>query len=221
MKWALFYFCFPNQVTCVLTYTDHKALHFVISKIADFSHPSSGPNIFPLPCFRRPTCQKLVGLSEDNLSQPSHRMLHGFRISALGYLPLGQWLSLVHLTAVFQKHTSRGSSDGIATGYGLDDRGVWNSSPGRVKNVPHSVQIDSEPHPASYLMGTKGFSSKEKRLGNEANHSPPTSVKVKKTYIHSSVCLHGVVLSELSKGTTLPNHSKSTRVYREDNSKCH
>jgi hypothetical protein len=72
---CLLYFSLSNRVTCVLTCTDHKALHFVISKIADFIHPSSGPNIFPLLCFRRPTCQRLGGLSEDNLSQPSHRTL--------------------------------------------------------------------------------------------------------------------------------------------------
>jgi hypothetical protein len=38
---------------------------------------------------------------------------------------------------------------GIATGYGLDDRGVG-------VRVPDVVQTGSEAHPASYPMGTGG-----------------------------------------------------------------
>jgi hypothetical protein len=45
---------------------------------------------------------------------------------------------------------------GIATGYGLDDRGVGVPSPGRVKNFLHSVQTGSGAHPASYPVGTGG-----------------------------------------------------------------
>jgi hypothetical protein len=39
---------------------------------------------------------------------------------------------------------------GIATGYGLDDRGAGVPSPDRV------VQTGSGAHPASYAMGTEG-----------------------------------------------------------------
>jgi hypothetical protein len=53
---------------------------------------------------------------------------------------------------------SRGSSVGIALGYGLDDRvsrvpfpvGAGNSS------LHHRVQNGSGAHPASYPMGTRG-----------------------------------------------------------------
>jgi hypothetical protein len=47
----------------------------------------------------------------------------------------------------------RDSSVGIATGYGLDDRG---SIPGRVRNfsVFHSIQSGSGYNPVSYLMDT-------------------------------------------------------------------
>jgi hypothetical protein len=51
---------------------------------------------------------------------------------------------------------SRDSAVGIATGYGLDDRGVGTVSPGL------------------------------KRLGREADHSPPASAEVKKMWIYTS-----------------------------------
>jgi hypothetical protein len=51
---------------------------------------------------------------------------------------------------------SRDSAVGIATGYGLDDRGVLGSSPGRVKNFLHVVQTGSGVHPTSNPMGTGG-----------------------------------------------------------------
>jgi hypothetical protein len=55
-----------------------------------------------------------------------------------------------------QEVGSRGSVVGIATGYGLEDRGGRSSSPGRVKNFLHVVQTGSGVHPTSYLVGTGG-----------------------------------------------------------------
>jgi hypothetical protein len=50
---------------------------------------------------------------------------------------------------------SRGSSVGIATGYGLDDRGVGVRVPvGSEFSLLHVVQTGSGVHPASYPMGT-------------------------------------------------------------------
>jgi hypothetical protein len=53
-------------------------------------------------------------------------------------------------------------------------------------------------------MGTGGSFPDIKRLGREADHSPPTNAEVKKIwiYIHSPIRLHGVVVNELSTGTT-------------------
>jgi hypothetical protein len=53
---------------------------------------------------------------------------------------------------------SRDSLVGIATGYGLDERGGGSSSPGRVKksSLLHIVQTGSGVHPTSYKMGTGG-----------------------------------------------------------------
>jgi hypothetical protein len=56
---------------------------------------------------------------------------------------------------VFQLVRSRDSVVGIATGYGLDDRGRC-SSPDMVKNVLHVVQTGSGVYPTSYQMGTGG-----------------------------------------------------------------
>jgi hypothetical protein len=39
----------------------------------------------------------------------------------------------------------------------------------------HVVQTGSGAHPASYPMGNGAVSPKIKRLGREADHSPPTS----------------------------------------------
>jgi hypothetical protein len=52
----------------------------------------------------------------------------------------------------------------------------------------HRVQNGSGAHPASYPMGTRALSPEVKRLEREADHSPPSSAKVKKwveLYLHS------------------------------------
>jgi hypothetical protein len=47
-------------------------------------------------------------------------------------------------------------------------------------------QTGSEAHPASYPMGTGGHFPGGKRPGREADHSPPTSAEVKKTWVYTS-----------------------------------
>jgi hypothetical protein len=68
----------------------------------------------------------------------------------------------------------------MATGYGMDDRGVGVPSSGRVKNILHVVKTGSRIHPTSHPMGTG-----VKRPGHEADHSPPTSAEVKKMWIYT------------------------------------
>jgi hypothetical protein len=52
---------------------------------------------------------------------------------------------------------SQDSSVGIATGYGLDDRGVGVLVPvGQELSLLHVVQTGSGVHPTSYPMGTGG-----------------------------------------------------------------
>jgi hypothetical protein len=89
----------------------------------------------------------------------------------------------VNLTATLYtymyREVSRDSSVGIATSYGLDDRGV-------------GVQAGSGAHPTSYPMGTGGIFP-----GGKADHLPPTSAEVKKMWIYTSNPhrLHGVVFN--------------------------
>jgi hypothetical protein len=68
------------------------------------------------------------------------------------------------------------SAVGIATGYGLDDLGVG-------VRVPLGSRIFSSPRCPDRLWGpfsrlSNGYRG-AKRLGREADHSPPTSAEVK------------------------------------------
>jgi hypothetical protein len=82
----------------------------------------------------------------------------------------------------------RDSAIGIATGYGLDDRGVG-------VRVPRKSRIFSFPPRPDRLWGPPSLLSKEyrgalspgvKRLVREADHSPQTSAKVKIMWIYTS-----------------------------------
>jgi hypothetical protein len=66
-------------------------------------------------------------------------------------------------------------------GYGLDDRGSGVRFPAGAGNfsLSHRVQNGSGAHPASYPMGTRGSFPRVKQPGREADHSPPSSAKVK------------------------------------------
>jgi hypothetical protein len=50
----------------------------------------------------------------------------------------------------------------------------------------HIVQTSSAAHLVYYPMGTLGYFPMVKRQGSEADHSPPTSAEVKKTWIYTS-----------------------------------
>jgi hypothetical protein len=83
----------------------------------------------------------------------------------------------------FLDHMSDGDSVvGIATGYGLGDRGIGVRVPVGFKNFLHVVQTGCVVHPTSYRMDT-GL----ERPGREADHSPPASAEVKKMRIYTSV----------------------------------
>jgi hypothetical protein len=64
-------------------------------------------------------------------------------------------------------HKGRDSSVGIATSYGLDDRGSRVRFPAGAGNfsLHHRVQNGSEAHPASYPMGTRGSFPSSKAAG--------------------------------------------------------
>jgi hypothetical protein len=77
----------------------------------------------------------------------------------------------------------RGSAVGIATGYGLDDRGVG-------VRVPIGSSIFTSPYRPGRNRSTQSHvqwvPGGVKRQGREADHLPPTSAEVKKTWIYTT-----------------------------------
>jgi hypothetical protein len=74
---------------------------------------------------------------------------------------------------------SRGSSVGIATGYGQDDREV-------VVRVPVGSRILISPYRPHWLWGLPNRVLGVKLQKREDDHSPTTSAEVKKTWIYTS-----------------------------------
>jgi hypothetical protein len=78
---------------------------------------------------------------------------------------------------------SRDGVVGIATSYGLDDRGVG-------VQVPVGVRIFTSPRRPDRLWGSPNLLCNGywgvKRPGREADHSPPTTAKVKKMWIYTA-----------------------------------
>jgi hypothetical protein len=81
---------------------------------------------------------------------------------------------------------SRVSALGIATGYGLDDEGDEVRVPIGSKNVSKSSRpaLGSTQPPTQWVPGA--LSPGVKRPEHEAEHSPPTSAKVKKMWMYTS-----------------------------------
>jgi hypothetical protein len=69
--------------------------------------------------------------------------------------------------------------------YSLADRGSRVRFPARAENfsLHYRVQNGSGVHPASYQMGTGGFSLGVKRPGHEADHSPPSSAELQYVFM--------------------------------------
>jgi hypothetical protein len=96
-------------------------------------------------------------------------------------------MKLRKLTEASSLLRSQDSVVGIATGYGLDDRGV-------IVRVPVGSRIFStlsrpalEPTQPSIQWVLGALSLGVKRPGHEADHSPPTSAEVKKMWIYTSL----------------------------------
>jgi hypothetical protein len=82
---------------------------------------------------------------------------------------------------------NRDSAVGMETGYGLDDREVGIRIPVRSK-IFSSLRLPDRfwAHPTFYPMGTDSFFPGVKRPRPEADHLPPSSAEVKKTWIYTS-----------------------------------
>jgi hypothetical protein len=86
---------------------------------------------------------------------------------------------------------SRDSRVGIATSYWLEDEGLeFESRWGQEFSLLHVIQTGSGVHPTFYPLGTWGSFLGVKWPGREADHSPPTSAEVKKTWVHTSTPLY-------------------------------
>ena len=72
------------------------------------------------------------------------------------------------------KSCGPGSSDGIATDYGLDDPGIESWGGARFS----AVQTGTGAHPASCTKEYRVFSGGRKRPGRDADPSPPSSTEV-------------------------------------------
>jgi hypothetical protein len=90
-----------------------------------------------------------------------------------------------------QSYRSRDRSVGLATGYGLVDRGLI---PGKSKNsvLLHSVRTSSGSHTTSYIMDTRDSSGKN---GRSVKLTTPSSDEVKNGGPISPlpVLLHGIL----------------------------
>jgi hypothetical protein len=89
---------------------------------------------------------------------------------------------------IFEHFMSRISSVGIATGYGLDERGVGIRVPVMSRMLPSLSRqaLGLTQHPMQWV--SRALSPGLKQQRHEAGHSPWTSAEVKKTwivYIHS------------------------------------
>jgi hypothetical protein len=75
---------------------------------------------------------------------------------------------------------------GIATGYGLDDRGVGYRVPveSRIFSASSRPALGPTQPPIQWVPGA--LSPGVKRLEREADHSPPASAEVKKIWIYTS-----------------------------------
>jgi hypothetical protein len=89
------------------------------------------------------------------------------------------------------KNGARGNRDravGIVTGYWLDGQGVGVLSPCGVKNFHFSMSsrpaVGSTQLTIQWVPGA--LSPGVKRLGREADHSPPTSAELKKMWVYTS-----------------------------------
>jgi hypothetical protein len=68
-------------------------------------------------------------------------------------------------------------------GHGLDHRGsILGSGNYGIFSLRHRIQTCSEAHPASFKMGSGGF-----HAGGKANHTPPSSAKIKEAWTYTSI----------------------------------
>jgi hypothetical protein len=103
----------------------------------------------------------------------------------------------LHVLDLSQIKRSRDSVVGIATGYGLEDRGVGVRVPVRSTIFFSPGRPDRSGAQPLIQWVPGAVSPGLKRQEREADHSPPASAGQENVdlYIHSNIRLHGVVLN--------------------------
>jgi hypothetical protein len=184
---------FPNLYTNIhllkAVYGTHAIISGVFSiiiKRAYLLHECITRSLMePRPSWEAASCAATHGLPSNLWNWKAHYGVHKSP-------PLVSILSQINAMRIYKyisAYTSRDSSVGIATGYGLDDQGGGgSSSPVRVKNFHFSISsrlaLGSTQPPIKWVPGSS--SPGVKRQGREADHSPPTSAEVKETWIYTS-----------------------------------
>jgi hypothetical protein len=123
----------------------------------------------------------------------SHNILKSLLCFSVQYFPATLINELI--TNVTPLHRSRDSVVGIATGYGLEDRGVEVRVPVVSINFSSPFRPDRLwGSPSLVSNGYRGFFPGVKRPGREADHSPPGSAEAKKMWIHTSTPLYTIMV---------------------------
>jgi hypothetical protein len=90
------------------------------------------------------------------------------------------------------------SSVDMATGYGLDDQGFNTQWGLGIFHFNTMSRLALGPTQPRIQWVSEALSPGVKELRHETDHSPPSSAKVKEymeLYLHSTICLHGRMLS--------------------------
>jgi hypothetical protein len=101
----------------------------------------------------------------------------------------------------------------------LRDGPLWgrSSNPCRVKNFHFSMlsrlALGPTQPPIQWVPGA--LSPGVKQPGREADHSPPTSAKIKKTWVYTSTPQYTFMMQCLDNGTTLPFYCTDTTITKQ------
>ena len=82
--------------------------------------------------------------------------------------------------------------------------------------------IQTEAHPASYVMGSQALSQAVKQLQCEIIHPPPSSAKVKNVWNYTftpSICSHAIYRENINLLLVVRSLSKH-KAYRNDKMTC-